>query len=159
MTFECEEIEEILGGHGHIIGLSLNSCGVHDISQSVKTYHSISWHITTYHNIFPNNLLLSLIVFSKALPNSAQPTGWPSQSQAAASSAVASSSQRQLVRLWSVGFHIKISGSDYYELGPRYYESYIYVGLRTPNRWLHKFGTKNQRPHGPMKPILRFIAP
>ena len=83
--------------------------------------------ITTYHNIFPNYLLLSLIVFSKALPNSAQPTGWPSQSQAAASSAVASSSQRQLVRLRLVGFHTKFFGSNYSEIGPKYHENYIYI--------------------------------
>ena len=87
--------------------------------------------ITTYHNIFPNNLLLSLIVFSKALPNSAQPTGWPSQSQAAASSAVASSSQRQLVRLRSVGFHTNFFGSSYSEIGPKYHEKNIYMYIST----------------------------
>jgi hypothetical protein len=63
-----------------------------------------------YPNIFPNNPLLNLIMFRQAVPNSAQPTGWPSQSQAAASSAVASSSQRQLVRLGLLGFHANFFG-------------------------------------------------
>ena len=59
--------------------------------------------------------------------SSAQPTGWPSQSQAAASSAVASSSQRQLMRLGLIGFLTKLFGSNCHETGPRYHESYIFI--------------------------------